>query len=265
MTKKIFLTTILLFAFFVGNVKAQEVELPDPGMLPTSPVYFLKSWSEGIRTFFTFGQLRKAERFFELSEIRLAEIEAVVEKADEDTLEKFLAKYEKQLGLALEKAEQAKEKGLDVEELLEKIAQATMKHQEVLTLVYDRAPEQAKEAIRMAKQQSLQGGERALENISEQNREKVMNTIRERWGGNLGFTERFEQREGRATDEDEIRMIEEQVREIEKKMQGMNKDENPEIIAQEIQQVRERIENTSDNAQMDGRLERVRERLNQIE
>ena len=62
--RKITLLTILLFLsfFLVLEVLAQDTELPLPGLTPDSPFYFLERISEGIGTFFTFGDLKKAER-----------------------------------------------------------------------------------------------------------------------------------------------------------------------------------------------------------
>jgi len=56
-----------------GGALAQEAELPDPGITPDSPFYFLEIISEGIGTFFTFGDLKKAERYATLAAERVAE------------------------------------------------------------------------------------------------------------------------------------------------------------------------------------------------
>ena len=49
MKKIILLTTLLFLIFSFGTgVLAQKVELPDPGLTPDSPFYFLKSWKERI-------------------------------------------------------------------------------------------------------------------------------------------------------------------------------------------------------------------------
>ncbi len=180
MLKKIFVTFLVSF-LFVGIVNAQEVELPEPGMLPGHPLYFLKTWSEGIGTFFTFGDEAKAERMIYLSEKRLAEINELSQQGETELSEKTLARYEEHLNTALQKAQEAKAKGKDVDYLLVKVSEATSKHQDVLLDVHERVPEQAKEAIERAMEQGLRGQEEAMEAISsQQEREKIMEDVREK-------------------------------------------------------------------------------------
>ncbi|GAI10600.1 unnamed protein product, partial [marine sediment metagenome] len=50
MRKIILFTTLLFLIFSFGaGVLAQGIELPDSGLTPDSPFYFLKSWKENIR------------------------------------------------------------------------------------------------------------------------------------------------------------------------------------------------------------------------
>ena len=180
MLKKIFVTVLLSF-LFTGIVQAQEVDLPEPGMLPNSPFYFLKSWSESIGTFFTFSDEAKAERMLYLSERRLSEANELSELGEVELAQETLSRYEEHLNTALEKAQQAREKGKDVDDVLSTVYEATLKHQAVLTDVYERVPEQAKEAIGRAMEQSMRGHEEAIEAIeSQQQRERIMENVRER-------------------------------------------------------------------------------------
>ncbi len=89
--KAISLLIISVFLFSLGTgVLAQETELPSPGLLPDSPFYFLETIAEEIVTFFTFGDLKKAERYAILAAERLAEVQAVVEKGKPEFAEKPL-------------------------------------------------------------------------------------------------------------------------------------------------------------------------------
>jgi hypothetical protein len=195
MFKKIFLTTLLLILLPVGVVKAETVELPDPGMLPTSNFYFLKTITENIGLFFTFNEEAKAERLLELSERRLAEIEALTELGEVEKADKIMSRYEKHIERAFERAEKMREKGVENEELLMKISNATFKHQNVLVDVYERVPEQAKPAIEKAMEQGMKGYERALENVStEQNRERMMMDLGEQMQEMERVRENFEDR-----------------------------------------------------------------------
>jgi len=147
MKKIIIPILIFLFAF---NVLAKTTDLPDPGLTPDSSLYFLKEWKESIQTFFTFGAENKAKQYFHLAEVRLAEYQKMLEKGKTEIAEKTLKKYEKQLGHALDKLNQAEEKGKDIKDLGQKVEQAVTKHLEVLEENLQKVPEQAKKGIENA-------------------------------------------------------------------------------------------------------------------
>ncbi len=176
--------TILLGMFLVpGSVQGLSplpYALPDPGTLPGSPWYAFKRMSEGIGTFFTFGDAAKAERFLELSERRLAEAERLAAKGEQELAEEAVGRYQRQLENALARAESAKERGLDVDEVLEKVSEATLKHQEVLAGVYEQVPEQAKPAIERAMNAGMRGHEEALDAINGERGETLRQQFKER-------------------------------------------------------------------------------------
>jgi hypothetical protein len=43
------------------NIEAQDLGVKEPRILPGSPFYFLKDFGRGIRSFFTFNPVKKAE------------------------------------------------------------------------------------------------------------------------------------------------------------------------------------------------------------
>ena len=61
--------------FWGGTAYAQDEELPDPGLTPDSPFYFLDNWGKNIGMFFTFGDEAKAKKALKYAEERLAESE----------------------------------------------------------------------------------------------------------------------------------------------------------------------------------------------
>ena len=181
MMKKLLFIPLITIFLFAGAVQAQTTnDLPEPGMLPDSPFYFLKSWSENIGTFFTFDDVAKAERFLDLSEKRLAEANALVDKGKLEVAEKTIERYQEQFNTALAKAEEAKAKDFDTDEVLAKASEATLKHQMVLADVYEKVPEQAKSAIERAMEKSMRGHEEALKAISGQKREEAMQRVEEK-------------------------------------------------------------------------------------
>jgi len=169
--KKIVLITILSFLilFFGTQVFAEESDLPSPGLLPDSPFYFLEIIAEEIGTFFTFGDLKKAERYAALAAERLAETQAVVEKGKSELAEKTLARYENQLNNSIAHAERAQAKDQNTEQVMTKVGKATSVHLEVLAEVYNKVPDQAKPVIENAMKASVKGHEKAVEVLKAKN------------------------------------------------------------------------------------------------
>ncbi len=170
--KTVALLMVLSFLLFLGTgVLAQETEFPSPGLTPDSPFYFLETIIEGIGTFFTFGDLKKAERYANLAAERLAEAQVVAEKGKLELAEKTLQRYENQLNNSITRAEKAQAEGKNIEKVMEvfaKVGQATSKHLDVLAEIYEKVSEQAKPAIENAIEASLKGHEKAVEVLKKQ-------------------------------------------------------------------------------------------------
>ena len=167
----IIILSFLLLSFGI-QVSAQEADLPSPGLTPDSPFYFLEMIAEEIVTFFTFGDLKKAERHAILAAERLAEAQVIAGKGKSELTEKTLARYENQLEKSMARVERAQTKGENTEKVMEvlaRVGQATSKHLEVLAEVYEKVPEEAKPAIENAMKVSIKGHEKAVEALKAQN------------------------------------------------------------------------------------------------
>ena len=175
--KKIFLIPLLALFLVAGTANAQVEDLPKPGILPGNPLHILEIVSEGIGTLFTFGDVAKAERHLALAGERLAEASALAEKGKANRAEKATGKYQERLDKALAKTEDAKKAERDTDAVLEKIAEAMIRHQEVLAGVYEKVPEQAKEAIQKAMENSARGYEIALDAVSKEKQEEVRSRV----------------------------------------------------------------------------------------
>lgn len=173
MRKMIFLFVLVCLAGLLpAGILAEEKGI-NAGLLPDNPLYFLKDWKERVQLFFTFGEEGKAKQFLHLAEVRLAEYQKMIEKGKTEIARKTLEKYEKQLGHALEKAEEAKEKGKNVEKLKEEIGEKILKHQEALEGVLEKVPEEAKKGIERAIESSQKGFERAIEALTGEKKEEL--------------------------------------------------------------------------------------------
>jgi len=162
-TISVLITLVFLFTLGTGVLaQTQETELPNPGLTPDSPFYFLETISEEIVTLFTFGDLKKAERYFTLAEERLSEAQVMIKENKPKRTEKTLERYGKQLGKSLIRAEKADAKGKDTKELAKVVTRATYKHLVVLNRVLEKVPEEEKSAIEQAMTASIKGHETAV-------------------------------------------------------------------------------------------------------
>ena len=153
--KKIFYFTILSAFLMAGlSALAQSGNLPSPGATPDSPFYFLKTWKEQIQTFFTFGADNKAKQYLHLSEVRLAEYQKMIERGKTDIAQRTLEKYNEQLGRALQKIQEAKNEGKNVEDILDKVEGSLEKHIEVLRENLQKVPEPGRQGIENALEQA---------------------------------------------------------------------------------------------------------------
>ncbi|MFC1980931.1 DUF5667 domain-containing protein [Chloroflexota bacterium] len=183
MNKKVLLTmtSLLLVSLvlFSSPVYAQEDQLPEPGITPDSPFYFLDNWGKGLGLFFAFGPEAKAEKALEYAGERLAEAQAMAAEKRTQALEKATKGYEQFLSVASEKAVEATQQA-SKEDVSEIVAEATGKH---LTVLYElknrlqeqeRVSEQAIQAIERAYESSMNGQENALRALSRVNPEEAI-------------------------------------------------------------------------------------------
>jgi len=152
------IVTSLLFS---GTAYAQDEELPDPGITPDSPLYFLDNWGKNVGLFFAFGPEAKARKALEYSEERLAEAQAMATKNKVREMERAADSYNGFLAMVRERAEEVEQQDVS-EDISETVALATAKHLHVLDEVKDKAPEEAEEAIARAREASMNGQRNAL-------------------------------------------------------------------------------------------------------
>jgi len=159
----IVLTLLLVVAFSLpASVSAAE----EPGIKPGSFFYGFVTTFEKINLFFTFSQEKKAEKALRYADKRLAEAEAVADEENSNAVKIAIAGYEQNIALATEASKKVKDE-IRAENLLTSIADNTSKHQEVLTDVLAKVPDEAKEAIAKAIEASRKGHEEAMQKIAE--------------------------------------------------------------------------------------------------
>lgn len=158
------ISLLVIASFLIGSASALAQTTTQGtikvGIDPDSVFYFLENWKEQIQLFFTFNLEKKAEQYLKLSEERLAEYQRMLDKGKDEIAAKVLAKYEDQLGRALEKAKQLENKNEDsIKEKGRAIIDSIFKHVEVLQNNLEKASEEAKRGLENA----LEAAKKSLE------------------------------------------------------------------------------------------------------
>ena len=156
------LLLIMLVAVAPASVSAQTNTGPTPG----SFWYGITTTFENVNLFFTFNSEKKAEKALGYAERRLAQAKAAAESENSKAVKTALADYEAKINLATESSKKI-EDNERAEKLLTSIADNTAKHQEVLSDVLEKIPEEAREAITKAIEASKRGQEEATRQVIE--------------------------------------------------------------------------------------------------
>lgn len=123
-----------------------------PGILPSSPFYFLKEWRRSIQRTFSFGAEAKANTELKIADEKAVELKTVEEKEPQNTaaLTKVLANYQatqERLKAHFEALKQDSNNP-NIDKLIEKFANSAVKHEELFKNLIQKAGD--KEEIRQA-------------------------------------------------------------------------------------------------------------------
>ncbi len=118
-----------------NGVTLEDLEVTNPGVLPTSPFYFFKEWQRGFQRFFTFNPVSRAEFELKIANEKAAELREVSEKEPQnvEALKGALANYKEnaeRLKFRLE-ALQETSANPNVNELLNKLVDRVIKHEQL--------------------------------------------------------------------------------------------------------------------------------------
>lgn len=136
---------ILMTLFTVAVVLAQEessaetettteeIAVEDPGLLPGNPFYFLKEWGRGVQRFFISDPIKQVEFELKITTEKGKELEKVAELNRQEAIEKAFKNYEKAMSELQEKLGtlESFSNNPGVNELLQKIAENTERHEEL--------------------------------------------------------------------------------------------------------------------------------------
>ncbi|MBU0612853.1 hypothetical protein KKB10_02445 [Patescibacteria group bacterium] len=159
------------------TVISVNIDLPDLKWVPSTPLYFLKTWWEEARGWFMISAVKKAEYRIELANRRLEEIEVLVQKKKTEVISETTARFNEQIAKANKYIEKAKEKGKDLENVYRLLEENRVKHQITFSQLDNMVPDDAKAMIDQAKQTSQDSFESAQERIKEKAKEGVTEGI----------------------------------------------------------------------------------------
>jgi len=123
-----------LAAIEAEKVKAVDLGIADPGVLPTNPLYFLKEWRRNIKLFFTFNPISRVELEFLYANEKAAEAQKVGEKfSEKEAIAKAAENYIKSQERLKTKLMSLQETSSNpnVDRLLGKLAEQSVKHAKI--------------------------------------------------------------------------------------------------------------------------------------
>lgn len=150
MKKNFILSAVFLVSLSIASVSlahvagAQESEVVSAGILPSNPFYFLKEWGRGIKLFFTFNQVKKAEYQLNVLDTKAEEIKQMKEADAQNlvALSGALEKYQKNVERLKARLDSLREKNNpNVEELSKKLDERLIKHTQLFTQLKEEAQE----------------------------------------------------------------------------------------------------------------------------
>lgn len=176
MKKLLICLLVILCSFTFAH--AEELNVPEPSLLPDNPFYFLKDVGREVQMFFTFNPLKKAELRMEFVNQKLAEANKMAENnpSNESGINKALENYKKETEKLNTYASTLNKNNASNETLLNKIVANNLLHQTILTSIQNKI--QNKEKAGEIKDSSLQNLTNASFNVA--NSEKVKEKIQEK-------------------------------------------------------------------------------------
>jgi len=170
---------VLIFCIFLtalvsgGAALAADGDLPDPGITPDSPFYFLDTFGKTLGMFFTFGAEAKAGKALEYAGERLSELRAMAERNRFREMERAADDYENYMNMVGERLAEAGQDG-SAPAITEAVASAAARHMEILDTISDATTAESAPALVRARTASQNGQVNALRALGESQPDKAL-------------------------------------------------------------------------------------------
>lgn len=127
-------------------VTIQDLGIAEPTLLPSNPFYFFKNWTRGIQRAFTFNPVRKIELELRHADEKIAETKKLAEQSPEriEAITRAIENYQTSQERLKARFESLKEtsQNPNVDKLLEKLADRTIKHEKLLAELKEKLEDQ---------------------------------------------------------------------------------------------------------------------------
>lgn len=190
----VFIMTIVLSSFISSipisandNTEPTAIgDVTDPGILPDSGLYFMKSWGRNLQLVFAGSDTEKARLMLKYTNEDALALQKMYQLGRYDSGTKYAEQYELQLQNTVQTMEQVRTRqgNNGSEELVGKLEQNYLRQQEVLLSVLEEAPEAAQNGLLNAIENSnkqvaamvmAQNGEPALQQYQDQVNQQTKN------------------------------------------------------------------------------------------
>ncbi len=138
------------------SIAISDLQVQDPGLLPTNPLYFFKEIRRGLQRALTFNPIKKAELELDITNEKAAEIKKVEEQKpnDERALRRALTNYQnaqERLGRRFERLKETSANP-NLDRLLEKLVDRGVKHEKLFEELEKKAGSTQKELRKKARE-----------------------------------------------------------------------------------------------------------------
>jgi hypothetical protein len=153
------------------NAFASEAQtLPDPGITPDSPFYFMDKWGQQISLAFTFGAENKAQKLMLYADERMAEIETMMVQNKIKEAGEAAGEHKYCLETAIKNLEQVKTSRMGLDEKMTLMAEI---HLAIANRVSANATGEGQGLMTQTRERTMNCQETALKNMAQGNPEKA--------------------------------------------------------------------------------------------
>jgi len=152
--------------FFFNLPDEYETILPDPGTTPDSWFYGMTRVMENIDLFFTFDGKEKAEKLASLAELRLSELQSMVNKGKTEYVDELLLDYSNTLEESTQLLIQINESGENITDELHQMVITTFSQQDLLEHLKEYVPFKAQQILSTALNQTRQSNTQSMDLLS---------------------------------------------------------------------------------------------------